>query len=78
MSGTTITIGTRVSLKGTYADDHGEKPVTGTVEDILDFHGSNRYVVMLDEETMSCAEENGLLAPPGGEFSRDLLEPLSV
>jgi hypothetical protein len=28
---------------------------------------------MFDEETMAVAKENGLLAPPGGEFSRDQL-----
>jgi hypothetical protein len=74
MNGTTITIGTRVSLKDTYADPGEQKPVTGTVEDILNYDAVDRYVVMFDEETMTTAKENGLLAPPGGEFSRDRLE----
>ena len=72
----TLTLGTRVILKDEYCDPRCETPVIGTVEDILDFEGRRRYCVMFDEETLETAEANGMMPPPGGEFSLDRLVAL--
>jgi len=75
----TLTIGTAVRVKDTYADPDRRKPVTGWVADILDFDGVDRYVVRFDKETMAVSRGHSLLGgSPGGEFSLAWLEALNV
>jgi hypothetical protein len=60
-----LKIGTAVRLKDAYYDEACTIPISGTVEDILDYGGLNRFVVMFNRDEP--------LLPPGGEFSVDQL-----
>jgi hypothetical protein len=72
----TLSIGTRVRIKDTYSDDDYSIPVVGTIEDILNYDGVDRFVVMIDEEQIKAAGHDPRMFPPGGEFTADRLTPV--